>query len=144
MDIIGIGNNYAPRVEYGRDDAMSGFVLFNNGGKNFTFSHGIDNGFIVDGDAKSLVWMDFPGKSFCLVATQNNSVAKAFRLSNNNMKFIASPAKAARAKVFLKNGGTRVENLSQGWGYLSASRPGVWMNEQVKSVQFLDVYGNKL
>jgi hypothetical protein len=46
--------------------------------------------------------------------------------------------------VYLKNGGSRIENLSQGWGYLSAARPGVWMNDQVKSVQFLDVYGNKL
>ena len=88
--------------------------------------------------------MDFPGKSLCLVATQNNSSAKAFRLTGNNMKFLAAPAKAGKAKVFLKNGCTRTENLSQGWGYLSASRPGVWMNEQVKSVQFLDIYGNKL
>lgn len=144
LDIIGMGNNYAPRVEYGRDDAMSGFVLLNNNGKDFSFSHGSENGFVVDGDAKSLVWMDFPGKSLCLVATQNNSAAKAFRLIKSNMKFYASPSKAAKAKVFLKNGGTRVENLSQGWGYLSASRPGVWMNEQVKAVQFLDVYGSKL
>lgn len=123
---------------------MSGFVLLNNNGKDFSFSHGSENGFVVDGDAKSLVWMDFPGKSLCLVATQNNSAAKAFRLIKSNMKFYASPSKAAKAKVFLKNGGTRVENLSQGWGYLSASRPGVWMNEQVKAVQFLDVYGSKL
>ncbi len=144
LDIIGIGNNYAPRVEYGRDDALSGFVLYNNNGKSFNFSHGTENGFYVDGDAKSLVWMDMPGKSLCLIATQNNSAAKAFHLSKIPMKFIAAPAKAGKALVYLKNGGTRIENLSQGWGYLSAARPGVWTNDQVKSVQFLDVYGNKL
>jgi hypothetical protein len=144
LDIIGIGNNYAPRVEYGRDDALSGFVLYNNNGKSFNFSHGTENGFYVDGDAKSLVWMDMPGKSLCLIATQNNSTAKAFHLSKTKMKFLAAPAKAGKAMVYLKNGGSRIENLSQGWGYLSAARPGVWMNDQVKSVQFLDVYGNKL
>jgi hypothetical protein len=144
LDIIGIGNNYAPRVEYGRDDALSGFILYNNNGKSFNFSHGTENGFYVDGDAKSLVWMDMPGKSLCLIATQNNSSAKAFHLSKTKMKFLAAPAKAGKALVYLKNGGSRIENLSQGWGYLSAARPGVWMNDQVKSVQFLDVYGNKL
>ena len=144
LDIIGIGNNYAPRVEHGRDDALAGFVLYNNNGANFRFSHGTENGFYVDGDAKSLVWMDFPGKSFCFIATQNNSSAKAFRLTRDNMKFLPAPSKATRALVYLKNNGTRVENLSQGWGYLSASRPGVWTNKQVKSVQFLDALGNKL
>lgn len=144
MDIIGIGNNYAPRVEYGRDDALSGFVIYNNNGNKFDFSHGVDNGFYVNGDAKSLVWLDIPGKSLCLVATQNNNSAKAFQLSKLKMKFLAAPPKASKAMVYLKNGGTRVENLSQGWGYLSAARPGVWMNDQVKSVQFLNANGNKL
>lgn len=144
LDIIGIGNSYAPRVEYGRDDALAGFILYNKNGNSLDFSHGIENGFYVDGDAKSLVWLDFPGKSLCLVATQNNSAAKAFQLSKQKMKFLAAPAKASKAVVYLKNGGSRIENLSYGWGYLSASRPGVWMNEQVKSVEFLSVNGSKL
>ena len=60
------------------------------------------------------------------------------------MKFLPAPAKASKAIVNLKNGGSRVENLSHGWGYLSAPRPGVWMNEQVKSVEFFSVNGTKL
>ncbi|MFN4915536.1 MAG: FG-GAP-like repeat-containing protein [Sphingomonadales bacterium] len=144
LDIIGLGNSYAPRVEHGRDDALAGFILYNNEGTNFTFSHGTENGFYVDGDAKSLVWMDFPGKSLCLVATQNNNSAKVFTLTTQNMKFIAAPRKAARALVNLNDGRTRTENLTNGWGYLSAPRPGVWQNNRVKSVQFLDANGNRL
>jgi hypothetical protein len=144
LDIIGIGNSYAPRVEHGRDDALAGFVLYNNNGSNFTFSHGTENGFFVDGDAKSLVWMDFPGKSLCLIATQNNSAAKAFQLSSNDLKFVPAPPRSSRALVSLGNGQSRIENLSFGWGYLSGARPGVWTNKQVRSVQFMDASGRKL
>ena len=144
LDIIGVGNSDAPRVQHGRDDAFNGFVLMNNNGKSFQFKSGVENGFMVPGDAKSLVWLDIPGKSLGLIATQNKTAAKAFRLTKRNLKFLAAPAKAAKALVSLKNGGTRMENMNYGWGYLSASRPGVWMDENVKSVQFIDVYGKKL
>jgi hypothetical protein len=60
------------------------------------------------------------------------------------MKFLPAPAKASKAVVYLKNGGSRIENLSNGSGYLSAPRPGVWTNDQVKAVQFLNVNGSKL
>lgn len=143
LDIVGMGNSYSPRVQHGRDDALHGFLLMNDG-KALQFSQGINNGFYVPGDAKSLVWIDLKGKSLSLVANQNNDKSKVFSLKSKNLTFKASPPRASKAVVSLKNGGDRIENLTPGSGYLSASRPGVWINSQVKSVQFFDVNGNKL
>ena len=84
------------------------------------------------------------GKSLSLVANQNNDKSKVFSLKSKKLIFKASPPRASKAIISLKNGGGRIENLSPGSGYLSASRPGVWVNSEVKSVQFFDVNGNKL
>lgn len=143
MDVMGIGNSFSPRIQYGRDDALDGFILMNNG-KTLNFSNGIENGFYVPGDAKSLVWIDFNGKSLCLVANRNNERSKIFNLKNKKLSFKPAPALASKAIIELKNGSSRIENLSPGSGYLSASRPGVWVNNQVKSVQFFDVNGKRL
>lgn len=143
MDIIGIGNSFAPRVQHGRDDAFNGFVLMNKGG-NLTYSNGVMNGFYVPGDAKSLITVPVAGKGICLVATQNNGKTMLFSSLNKGQEFVAAPVRARHAIVSLKNGSKRYENMLLGHGYISASQPGVWKNDAVKAVEFYDVGGKKL
>lgn len=143
MDIIGVGNNFATRVQHGRDDAMNGFVLMNNNGQ-LTFSNGLTNGFYVPGDAKSLITVPVNGKGITILATQNHGKAKLFSSQASNSGFVAAPANARHAIVTLKSGSKRYENMLYGHGYLSASQPGVWKNSTVQSVEFYDVKGKKI
>lgn len=139
MDIIGTGNSFSPRVTHGRDDALNGFVLYNNAG-NLTFSDGLKNGFKVQDDAKSLVLLNWKKNAMLIAAARNNSQLLVFNPKNQS-KFLPSKSSDQKAIVKLKSGKTRVENLSYGHGYLSCSQPGVWINDQVVSVQFIDSKG---
>ncbi|MBS3913157.1 MAG: VCBS repeat-containing protein [Bacteroidetes bacterium] len=140
LDIIGTGNSYSPRWSHGRDDAMDGFTLMNQNGQ-LSFNDGYAVGFEATGDEKALVMLPWKKDKLTFIATQNGGPAKMFEVKSG-MHFIPAKGVETKALVKLKNGKTRVENLSYGSGYLSASQPGVWVNSSVESVQFIDGRGN--
>lgn len=143
QDIICTGNNFSTRVQHGKDDALNGFILMNDGGR-LSYSNGAVNGFFVPGDAKSLVWLPGNNTGLRLVATQNKAAAMLFNLISGKQRFEAAPAGASQALVRLKNGKTRIENMGYGQGYLSCPVPGVWVNSQVAGVDFMNANGQKI
>lgn len=140
-DIMCIGNSNSPRVTHGRDDAFNGFILWNNKGK-LTWENGFSNGFIVPGDAKSLVYVPGKNNGFTVVATQNSDAAKVFK-STKNMRFVAAEKQDIKAVVKLKDGSKRIHNLTYGSGYLSCQMPGVWVQNNCVSIEFVNSRGNK-
>jgi hypothetical protein len=141
MDILGSGNSYSPRVTHGRDDAMNGFVLYNKKG-DLSYSDGQVNGFVVSGDAKALVALPWKQDQMMLVSTQNDGPAIAYA-PKKKMRFVPAKSAEIKALVSLKNGQTRMENMTYGSGYISCSQPGVWVSDAVSSVQFVDAIGRK-
>lgn len=139
-DIICVGNSYSPRVTHGRDDAFNGFVLMNSG-KDLLFSDGIENGFNFSGDAKSLVTTTDQNNQMRLVASRNNGSSAVFT-STVKLRFIPSQKNETRALVKLKNGKSRHVSVNYGSGYLSCSRPGVFLNDQAVSVSFYTPTGS--
>jgi hypothetical protein len=140
-DLIGSGNSYAPRVTHGRDDAGTGFLLLNSA-KGFSFVDSRFSGFNVPGDAKSLVVLPMGNSGPAYIATENKGPARVFR-GKTRITFIPALKAENKAFVTLKNGKSRVENTTYGSGYLSASQPGVWADDQVVSVTFVNTRGAK-
>lgn len=139
LDVLGIGNSFSPRVTHGRDDAFNGFALYNSKGE-LTYSDGYSNGFIVPGDAKSLVILPWNGDHAMIVANQNDSRSLEFTLKTPQ-KFLAAKGTEYKAIVKLKNGSSRIENMTYGSGYLSSSQPGVWVNSNISEVTFVSSVG---
>lgn len=75
LDIVYVGNNYGNEVFIGRYDASNGGVLLGNGKGAFTFYR--DSGFLVPGDAKSLIRINNQ-----LIAGQNRGSIKVFNKIN--------------------------------------------------------------
>lgn len=130
-DIIGIGNSHSNRAQHGPDDALNGFVLYNEKG-NLTYSDGRKNGFYVPGDAKSLVPIALQGKGFCLIANQNSGASRVFQMSPK-MAFATAQKNEISAEIETNNGKTK-KSLSYGYGYLSSTVPGIWHHTHNKVV----------
>jgi hypothetical protein len=103
-----------------------------------TYSDGQQNGFYVPNDGRSLVGLAI-GKKLSVIASQNNSTAKAFR-PKTDIECLNIPKNAASASVTLVNGQTKRVYIGYGTGYLSGSLPMVLKNYSIKSVIF---YNNK-
>lgn len=140
-DILAIGNSFAPRVTHGRDDAMNGMMLLNKG-NNLFFKDGTESGFYVPGDGKSLVTLPLANGFFAALSTENHGKARLFG-TTAKLHFVPAAVTDIKARVSLKSGKTRVENMTYGSGYLSASVPGVWADENVVSITFVNSRGQQ-
>jgi len=141
LDVLGTGNSDAPRVTHGRDDAFNGFLLMGSG-NNLFYKSGITSGFYVPGDAKSLVTINLKNRGLGILAMENNGPARLFT-PKHKLRFIPAGVSDIKALVSLKNGKVRNECMTYGSGYLSASQPGVWADDNVVSVEFVDSRGKK-
>ncbi|TDT44712.1 VCBS repeat protein [Maribacter spongiicola] len=54
-DILLIGNNFGNEVFVGRNDAFNGLLLENDGKGNYITNNTIESGFLIPGDAKSII-----------------------------------------------------------------------------------------
>jgi len=54
LDILAVGNSYAPEVISGRMDALNGVTLLGKGDGTFDFIQSGNSGFFVSGDAKGI------------------------------------------------------------------------------------------
>lgn len=82
LDIIGAGNSYAPEALTGRYDASVGWALKGDGHGHFKSIPPAESGFVVSGDAKSLVKLQVNG-SPAVIASTNSGPLKCFSLCNS-------------------------------------------------------------
>lgn len=137
-DIIGIGNNSYNRVTHGPDDALNGFVLINHAGV-LTYTDGLENGFYVPNDGRSIVSFRNGQNEIAYVASVNNKNAKVFKGGNKNTG-VKPPKGAVYASVELMNGQNKSAYIGYGSGYISGSSPVV---ERTKSVKTIIFYNNR-
>jgi hypothetical protein len=122
LDVLLVGNSYAPETQFGWYDASVGSVLMGDGQGGFQNVSGRASGFYVDGDAKALASVMLGDSRSMLLVSQNGDSLRSFVPT-------AAPARPAlRLKpldsyaVFTLPGGrTRRQELTYGSTYLSQS-----------------------
>ena len=137
-DILCIGNNSYNRVTHGPDDALNGCILLNKAG-TLTYSDGLENGFYVPHDGRSLISFSNAKHELSFIASENNRNVKVFKpLAKQNV--VKPPKGAVSVVVELVSGQKKVVYIGYGSGYLSGSSPVVVQNASTKSIIF---YNNK-
>ncbi len=89
LNVLMVGNSYAPDVHVGRYDAFIGQVLLGDGTGQFRPLSLAESGFYVDTDAKDIIQLNRNGKPVWVVASNNDSLRV----------FVKTPAKADGQEV---------------------------------------------
>lgn len=123
LDLLLIGNSYAPESISGRLDAFNGLLLKGNGKGVFVPVSAANSGFLVEGDGKSLAVLNLNDGKRLVLAAQNNDLLKVFSLEKTSEKFIKIRPLANDnwAEIIFKDGSKRRHEWSHGSGYLSQS-----------------------
>lgn len=140
-DILITGNSEAPDVLTGKYDALKGLLLAGDGHGDFqpvTFQR---SGWLVDGDAKSLVMLSSRNNRLFL-ASQNDDRIKPFD-GEPDFKSIALTPFDRYALLVLTDGRTIKKEIYNGDGYLSQSANRLWVSEHVDKVTIVDSKGKE-
>ena len=137
LDILAVGNSYAPDVITGRHDALIGLYLRGDGQEYFEAVPHQESGFFVDGDAKALVRLYREDGTPLYVASQNNDLLRAFAHRNAVPAKTVTPASLdAYALVMFADGTTQRQELYYGTGYLSQSSRRFWVPAEAVEITF--------
>ncbi len=79
IDLLLAGNEYQAEVMRGRYDASYGCFLKGDGRGGFTYSSGATNGFILQGDIKSMALLPAAKGGSLLLATANNDTLRVLK-----------------------------------------------------------------
>jgi enediyne biosynthesis protein E4 len=136
LDILSIGNSYAPEPLTGFHDAGIGNYLQGDGKGNFKNVHVNQSGFFVDGDAKALAELNLKDGRRLFLATQNRDSLNVFTKVNqtSNVELIRPKTLDNSAILNLKNGKKRKQEFYYGSGYLSGSSRLVVKDKSISSV----------
>jgi enediyne biosynthesis protein E4 len=141
LDLLCVGNSYAPEIVYGRFDALQGVTFLGDGKGNFNFIGSNASGFLVDGDAKGIARVETPNASLIIV-TQNNDSLRSFVTTSSIARSKIKPMKGeTHAMIFLKNSPTRKLELNYGSSYLSQSSRTILVGASVDSVRIFNTSG---
>lgn len=126
LDVLLVGNFYHSEVGYGQYDASTGLLLTGNGKGEFTASNFSENGFLVDGDARSIVRL-LTTKGELILAGKNNDSIVAYNHNLHEKRKIVPPKNAVYGIIEHKNGKKTKLEFYKGEGYLSQSSNSVYL-----------------
>lgn len=138
LDVLLVGNWYAPDSETGRADALTGGFLRGDGTGGFTYVRSSESGFFVDGDAKGVGEVVTGERSSAVVVTQNDDSLEAFEHSRASGHSITVRPADRYAELTFRDGSTRRDEFFYGSTYLSQSSRVLWVPPGVRDVV---VYG---
>lgn len=143
LDLLITGNSYAPEVETGRYDALTGLYLEGDGRGGFSPKTTSESGFYVPGDAKSLVQIvDSDRGEALILAAQNDDELLVFRSKSKKSDFMKFQSEVTHGVVQFNDGQKRAFELYSGSGYLSCTSKFLRITSGVVSVTFSDSKGN--
>lgn len=140
LDIISIGNSYAPEALTGRYDASNGWFLKGNGLGGFSPVSMSQSGLAVMGDGKSMVKLNYHQTNCVLLATQNSGPLKAYDIATVKRCIPLLPGETF-AIIHLKNGKHRREEFFRGSSYLSQSGRFINIDSSIQSLQLFSADG---
>lgn len=143
LDLLMVGNWYAPDVETGRADAFVGALLKGDGTGRFEYVPYTESGFFVDGDAKGLAGVTTGEGPPLTIATQNGDSLRAFASPEREGQSVRVGPLDRSARLTFQDGSTRKEELYYGSGYLSQSSRSLWVPPEVETVVLYDARGNR-
>ncbi len=135
LDVVLVGNDYGTEVLLGRMDALNGAVLLGDGKGGFSYVPPTVSGFIVPGDAKAAVVLPTPDK-LLFIASQNRDKLKVFETAP--VKTVTVDPGTVSVKLIFSNGGSRVQELYYGSGFLSQSSTKLLVPSYVTEVVAID------
>lgn len=141
LDVIMVGNDYGNEVFTGRYDAFTGLILLGDGKGNFEVLPSAKSGFLVSGDAKSLVRLT--GKETDLfIASQNQDSLKVFARKTPVKNFSFQPQTLdVWAELIFTDGKKQKVEFNYGSGYLSQSSRRLRVPANVKEIVVHDSKG---
>ena len=143
LDVLCTGNFYPTEVISGWYDALKGVVLYGEGNGDFTAVSGVNTGFLVEGDARSLASLPIGQQYMAHIAANNDGALKVFR------KKITSPLQMIKLKphevwadLITSNNKSRKVEFYQGQGYLSQKGPYLEVPNGGYTLVIYDAVGN--
>jgi hypothetical protein len=134
LDLLMVGNWYAPDAETGRADAFIGTLLRGQGTGHFTPVPYPESGVLVPGDAKGLAEVATGDSTALLVAVQNDDSLKTLVPSQRNGYYVPLRPLDRSARLTFEDGSTRTEEFYHGSTYLSQSSRRLWVPSTVEEV----------
>lgn len=141
LDLLMVGNSYAPDVETGRADAFVGGFLKGDGTGSFSYVDAAKSGFFVAGDAKGLAEIATGDGGSLVLATQNGGRLTAFSVARSHMRAVPVQPLDRYALMTFDDGSTRKEEFFYGSTYLSQGSRVMWVPDGVEQIVIYD--GNR-
>ena len=139
IDLMMTGNAFGMELLQGRADAFNGLVLKNLGKNQFRALSLQESNFFVPRNARALVHMRMENGNDLVLATQNRDDMRVFAPNNKEKStLIRCTPNEVKAKITLRNGQTRLQELYWGQGFLSQQQRALIMDNTVEKMEILD------
>jgi len=142
LDVLLVGNSYAPEISSGRDDAFIGLYLKGDGKGGFDPVSVTRSGFMADRDAKGLAKLTLSDGREMIVVGNNDSALQAFITSQAGSYYRAGKDDAY-ALVTRQDGSVYRHEFYYGSTYLSQSERMLKFSSDMVSVKVFDFKGNE-
>jgi hypothetical protein len=144
LDLLMVGNWYAPDTETGRADAFIGMLLRGDGRGHFTPASYPESGFLVSGDAKALAEVPTGDTTAIVVATQSDDSLEAFQPTQRKGRYVPLRPHDRYAILTFADGSTRKEEVYYGSTYLSQSARRLWVPATVTEALMYGAEGRRV
>ncbi len=141
LDVVLVGNSYAPEISSGRDDALIGLYLRGDGKGSFTPVSIAHSGFLADKDAKGLAKLILGNGRELMIVGNNNSAVQAY-VTRQAGEYYRAEKNDAYALVTLKNGHSYKHEFYYGSTYLSHSSRSLKFSPDITAMKVFDFEGN--
>ena len=133
LDIVLVGNDYGGDLFVGKYDALNGLILYGDGTGNFNPENYSKNGFLVSGDARSIISFPDSEGRINLVASQNRNHLRRF-VFEKDRNVIPLKTLDSWANLTFENGDIRKVELGYGHSSNAQSSRHLIIPPQVVSV----------
>jgi len=140
LDVLMVGNSYAPEISSGRDDALIGLFLKGDGKGNFKSVDVSASGFFADLDAKGLASLLLPNGHELMIIANNDGPMQTYVTHKVGKYYHAAPGDAY-VMMTLKNGKQRKHEFYFGSTYLSSSSRVVKIPSNINELMVYDIKG---
>jgi hypothetical protein len=140
LDVLLVGNSYAPEISSGRDDASIGLLLKGDGKGNFKPIDVSKTGFFADKDAKGFATLLLAdGRELMIIGNNDGPIQTC--VTRKPANYYSAAPQDAYALITLKDGKQRKHEFYFGSTYLSNSSRGVKIPAGARDIKVFGVDG---
>ena len=144
LDLLLVGNSYAPDVQTGRYDASVGTFLAGDGRGGFEVIVPAESGFFADGDAKGMAEVVIDSEQTLLLVTQNDDSLRAFSRPAADVRHVPLHLLDRYAVLTSSSGATWRQEFYYGTTYLSQSSRFLELTEGVEKAVIYGRTGSRV